>query len=152
MGHFKVFIEFTTLLLLFYLFLAVPCSLQGLLWSVCGLEKNFQTWGGMRGEQHLLERDMLLEQWVGSRESQPILLPFEGLVFWLWCKWDVSSPTRDWTCTPCIGRQGLKHWTTILKYTNWIKLKTLICTISQPSFTSGLAGATQDLDILSNIK
>ena len=40
--HFKVFIEFITILLLFYLFLAAPCSLQGLSWSVCGLEKNFQ--------------------------------------------------------------------------------------------------------------
>ena len=26
-------------------------------------------------------------------------------------KWDTSSPTRDWTCTPCIGKQSLNHWT-----------------------------------------
>ena len=28
-----------------------------------------------------------------------------------WGMWDLSSPTRDWTHTPCIGRQTLNHWT-----------------------------------------
>ena len=26
--------------------------------------------------------------------------------------WDLSSPSRDWTCFPCTGRQILNHWTT----------------------------------------
>ena len=26
--------------------------------------------------------------------------------------WDLSSPTRDPTCVPCIRRQVLNHWTT----------------------------------------
>ena len=26
--------------------------------------------------------------------------------------WDLSSPTRDQTCIPCIGRWILNHWTT----------------------------------------
>ena len=30
-----------------------------------------------------LEWDTPLEQWVGPRESQPILLLFDGLAFWL---------------------------------------------------------------------
>ena len=25
--------------------------------------------------------------------------------------WDLSSPTRDGTCTPCFGRQSLNCWT-----------------------------------------
>ena len=25
--------------------------------------------------------------------------------------WDLCSPTRDRTCTPCIGRRSLNHWT-----------------------------------------
>ena len=25
--------------------------------------------------------------------------------------WDISSPTRDQTRTPCIGRRSLNHWT-----------------------------------------
>ena len=25
--------------------------------------------------------------------------------------WDLSSRARDQTCTPCIGRQSLIHWT-----------------------------------------
>ena len=33
------------------------------------------------------------------------------LVFWLWDTWDLSLPTRDGTCTPCIGRRSLNHWT-----------------------------------------
>ena len=28
------------------------------------------------------------------------------------CMWDLSSPTRDWTHVPCIGRWILYHWTT----------------------------------------
>ena len=33
-------------------------------------------------------------------------------IFWLWVTWNLSSLTRDWTCTSCIGRQSLNHWTT----------------------------------------
>ena len=31
--------------------------------------------------------------------------------FWPQGMWDIRSLTRDWTCTPCIGRQSLNHWT-----------------------------------------
>ena len=27
------------------------------------------------------------------------------------CIWDLSSPTRNWTHTPCTGRRGLDKWT-----------------------------------------
>ena len=33
-------------------------------------------------------------------------------VFWPQDIWDLISPTRDQTCTPCIGRQNLNHWIT----------------------------------------
>ena len=36
---------------------------------MCGLENHFQTWGIIRAEESLLEWEMLLEQWTGSRES-----------------------------------------------------------------------------------
>ena len=32
--------------------------------------------------------------------------------FWPRGLWDLSFLSRDWTCTPCIGRQRLNHWTT----------------------------------------
>ena len=32
-------------------------------------------------------------------------------MFWFSVTWDLSSPTRDWTCTPCIGRWSFNHWT-----------------------------------------
>ena len=38
------------------------------------------------------------------------LLLFYVLCFWLQGMGDLSSLTRDWTCTPCIGRQSL-NWT-----------------------------------------
>ena len=41
-----------------------------------------------------------------------ILLLFCVLFFWPQGMWDLSSPTRDRTCTPCIGRWSLNHWTT----------------------------------------
>ena len=34
------------------------------------------------------------------------------LAFWPQGMWDPSSPTRDRTRTPCIGRWSLNHWTT----------------------------------------
>ena len=44
-------------------------------------------------------------------EFVTILLLFYVLVFWSQGMWDLSSPTRDRTHTPCIGRQSLNHWT-----------------------------------------
>ena len=44
-------------------------------------------------------------------EFVAVLLLFYVLVFWLRGMWDPSSPTRDQTRTPCIGRRSLNHWT-----------------------------------------
>ena len=32
--------------------------------------------------------------------------------FWPRGMWDLSFLTRDWTCTHCMGRRSLNHWTT----------------------------------------
>ena len=40
-----------------------------------------------------------------------ILLLFYVLVFWPRGMWDLSSLTRDWTRSRCIGRRSLNHWT-----------------------------------------
>ena len=46
-------------------------------------------------------------------EFVPILLLFYVLILGgLQGMWDLSSLTRDQTCTPCLGRQSLNHWTT----------------------------------------
>ena len=37
---------------------------------------------------------------------------FNVFVFWPGGLWDLSALTRDQTHTPCIGRRGLRHWTT----------------------------------------
>ena len=44
-------------------------------------------------------------------EFVTVLLLFYVLVFWPQGMWDLSSPTRDRACTPCIGRQSLNHQT-----------------------------------------
>ena len=44
-------------------------------------------------------------------EFVTILFLFYALVFWPCGMWDLSSLTRDLTCTPCIGRRSLNHWT-----------------------------------------
>ena len=44
-------------------------------------------------------------------EFVTILLLFYVLVFWPRGMWDLSSLTRDRTCTPCIERQSLNPWT-----------------------------------------
>ena len=45
-------------------------------------------------------------------EFVTILFLFYVLVFWPRGMWDLSSPTRDRTHTPCTGRRNLNHWTT----------------------------------------
>ena len=44
-------------------------------------------------------------------EFVTILLLISVFIFQLWGVWDLSSPTRDGTCTPCVGRWSLNHWT-----------------------------------------
>ena len=43
-------------------------------------------------------------------EFVTILLLFYVSVFWPQSMCEFSSLTRDWTCTPCIGRQNLNNW------------------------------------------
>lgn len=38
--------------------------------------------------------------------------PFYVLFFWLGGSWNLSSPTRDRTCTPGLGRRNPNHWST----------------------------------------
>ena len=45
-------------------------------------------------------------------EFVTILLLFYVLGFWLPDMWEICSPTRDWICTPYVGRWSLNHWTT----------------------------------------
>ena len=41
-----------------------------------------------------------------------MLFLFAVLVFWPRGMWDLSSPTRDGNCTPCIGKKSPNPWTT----------------------------------------
>ena len=43
-------------------------------------------------------------------EFVTILLLFYVLDFWPQGMWDLSSLTRDRSCTPCTGRHSLNHW------------------------------------------
>ena len=45
-------------------------------------------------------------------EFVTILFLFYVLVFWLQGMCDLGSLTKDQTCTLCIGRRSLNHWTT----------------------------------------
>ena len=52
-------------------------------------------------------------------------------LFWPQGMWDFSSLTKDWTCTPYIGRQSLNHWTASkvprikIKLSLWLRGKEL---------------------------
>ena len=46
---------------------------------------------------------------------------FSVLFFWPRGLGDVSSLTRDGTCTPCVGRRSLNHWTTKAVTLNTLK-------------------------------
>ena len=47
--------------------------------------------------------------WTILKVLVTILLLFH--VFWPQGMWDLSSPTRHQTHTPCIGRRSLNNWT-----------------------------------------
>ena len=70
-------------------------------------------------------------------EFVTILLLFYVLVFWPQGMWDLSSPTGDQTCTPCIGRGSLNHRTAreVPKQQFWeafLKAQPPICFFSPP--------------------
>ena len=54
------------------------------------------------------------------------MLLFYVLAFWPWGMWDLTSPTRDCTHTPCIRRWSLNHWTIrgtpALFLRSWLKI------------------------------
>ena len=57
------------------------------------------------------------------------VLWFWFLFFWPWGMWYLSSPARDRTCIPYVGRWILNHWTTWevpIRYFHAIKKKCLI--------------------------
>ena len=57
--------------------------------------------------------DIYREMWTIFKvfiESVTVLLLIYVLVFWLQGMWDLSSPARDQTRTPCIQRQSLNLW------------------------------------------
>ena len=54
-----------------------------------------------------------------------LLFMFFEVVFGPRGMWDLGSPTRDRTCTPCTGRQSLNHWTTREVYMAFTLYQTL---------------------------
>ena len=68
-------------------------------------------------------------------EFVTILFLFYALVFWPQGMWNLSSLTRDSTCTLCTGRRRLKHWTTreVLGLTDsWQRFSQSPCLLSSP--------------------
>ena len=52
-------------------------------------------------------------EWLNTAQHRPFSLSLtEFVITLLLFQVMVSSRTRDWTCTPCIGRWSLNHWTT----------------------------------------
>ena len=60
-------------------------------------------------------------------EFVTILLLFYVLVFWSQGMWDLSSPIKDRTHTPCIGRRSLNHWTTREVPVNFKRVNFVVC-------------------------
>ena len=63
-------------------------------------------------------------------------------------KWDLSSPTGDQTCVPCIGKWIFNHWTTrevswIYIIYWWCKRSHLRATCSQPQPFFGIVMKTE---------
>ena len=118
---FKVFIEFVTILLLAQM-VKTSCNAGDSGW--------IPGWGRSPGEgtsyplqYSCLESSMDRGAWgalvhgVTKRQTHPSgshfhLLLFYVFFFWQWGMWDLSAPIRDWTHTPCTGRQSPNPWVT----------------------------------------
>ena len=62
-------------------------------------------------------------------------------VFWLRSWWDLSSCTRNWTCTPSARRQNLDHWIAreaFDVYWRWCSVKTSMCDYMMKQKVRGL--------------
>ena len=51
------------------------------------------------------------EEKVSEKCQKNVLSLFDVLALPC-CRWDVSAPSRDWTCAPAVGAGSLNHWTT----------------------------------------
>ena len=60
--------------------------------------------------------------------------------FWLRGLWDLSSPIRDQTCTPCIGRRSLNHGPSGMPHSG------SSCTVRRTTHTGRGRGASQQED------
>ena len=47
--------------------------------------------------------------WCDLAAAVAVLLLFCVLVFWPQGVWNLSTPTRDWTCNSCTGKRSLNH-------------------------------------------
>ena len=83
----------------------LPIAVLHSFFVVCSipLHEHATSWVFLK---HFFDVDYCLNS---SLSSFMILLQFNVLVFWLQGTWDLSSATRDQTCTLCIGRQSLNH-------------------------------------------
>ena len=59
-----------------------------------------------------------------------------------WGMWDLSSLTRGWTCTPCIGRWSLNHWI--------VKEVPLDVFLTPPLWTLGFPGGSDSKESTCN--
>ena len=76
--------------------------------------KDFPPWGHSTASTDFFFFLRFFLMWTIFKvfiEFVTILLLFYVLVFWPRGMWDLSSPTRNRTRTPFIGRRSLNHWT-----------------------------------------
>ena len=116
---FKVFIEFVTVLLLAQM---VKTNAGDCGW-IPGSGRSPGEETGYPLQDSCLESSVdrgawralvhgVTKSWTQLSNSPFHLLLFYVFFFWRWGMWDLSAPIRDWTHTPCIGRQSPNPWTT----------------------------------------
>jgi len=85
----------------------------GISWSIVAIPSQSTTVRGASRIRHLKVFFFFL-MWPIFKvfiEFVTVLLLFNVLAFWPQGIWDLSTLTRDRTCTPCFGRGNLNHWT-----------------------------------------
>ena len=109
-----------------------PCTLEQFVWDsdylcLASHDISSQPPGVFSGGRSLFLVSLWSLPWVSGWVRSELLGPrlvmwdhscrrtdssCHARAYWLHGMWDLSSPTRDQTCIPCIARWILNHWTT----------------------------------------
>ena len=72
-------------------------------WTRVWVNSRSWWWTGKPGVLQSMGSQKVRQDWATE-------LNWTASICWPWGMWDLSSPNKDWTCSPCTRRLSLNHW------------------------------------------